>query len=123
VAVTDAKAAAKKPRQSRDALLIAVLVVGGAIIVCLRLFVFQPFSIPSASMAPTVISGDYVVVSKISYGYGPYSLSFATAALSRRFPADWLPQRGDVVVFRVPGKRPRSIISSVSSGFLANASR
>lgn len=84
-------------------MLIAVLAAGGAIIVCLRLFVFQPFSIPSQSMAPTLVPGDYVVVSKISYGYGAYSLPLVTVGLSYRIPAGWLPQRGDVVVFRVPG--------------------
>ena len=64
---------------------------------------FQPFSIPSQSMAPTLIPGDYVVVSKVSYGYGRYSLPLVTAGLSHRIPAGWLPQRGDVVVFRAPG--------------------
>lgn len=64
---------------------------------------FQPFSIPSQSMAPTLVSGDYVVVSKISYGYGPYSLPLVTAGLSHRVPAGWLPQGGDVVVFRASG--------------------
>jgi signal peptidase I len=93
----------KRPRRSHDGLFVATIVVVGAAVVCLRLFVFQPFNIPSASMAPTLIPGDYVLVSKISYGYGPYSLSFATAGLTRRFPGGWLPQRGDVVVFRAPG--------------------
>ena len=64
---------------------------------------FQPFSIPSQSMAPTLIPGDYVLVSKVSYGYGPYSLLLVTAGLSRRLPEGWLPERGDVVVFRMPG--------------------
>ena len=103
MAVTDRTSGLKKPRRSRDGLFLGAVVALGAIVVCLRLFVFQPFSIPSQSMAPTLIPGDYVLVSKVSYGYGPYSLLLVTAGLSRRFPAGWLPQRGDVVVFRVSG--------------------
>jgi len=99
--LSDSDSAPKKPRRSRDGLFLGSIVVLGAIVVCLRLFVFQPFSIPSRSMAPTLIPGDYVLISKISYGYGPYSLLLVTAGLSGRFPASWLPQRGDVVVFRV----------------------
>lgn len=101
--VADSTPSPKKQRRSRDGLFLAAIVIVGAIVVGLRLFVFQPFNIPSQSMAPTLIPGDYVLVSKISYGYGPYSLPLATAGLSRRIPAGWLPQRGDVVVFRVPG--------------------
>lgn len=101
--VADSKPDPKKQRWSRDGLFLGAIVTVGAIVVCLRLFVFQPFSIPSQSMAPTLVPGDYVVVSKISYGYGRYSLPLVTVGLSSRIPAAWLPQRGDVVVFRVPG--------------------
>jgi len=103
MAVSDIKPEPKKQRRSYDGFFLAAIVVAGAIVVCLRLFVFQPFSIPSSSMAPTLVPGDYVLVSKISYGYGPYSLTLVTAGLSRRIPDGWLPQRGDVVVFRAPG--------------------
>jgi signal peptidase I len=105
MAISDSGSAAKKFRRPGDGLFLGSIVVLGAIVVCLRLFVFQPFSIPSQSMAPTLIPGDYVLVSKVSYGYGPYSLLLMTAGLSRRFPAGWLPERGDVVVFRMPGTR------------------
>ena len=80
------KAGVTKPRRSRDGLLLAAIVVAGAVVLGLRLFVFQPFTIPSGSMVPTLVPGDYVVVSKISYGYGRYSLPLATAGLSRRIP-------------------------------------
>jgi signal peptidase I len=53
------------------------------------------------------------LVSKISYGYGPYSLPLATAGLSHRIPASWLPERGDVVVFRVTGKTAVDFIKRV----------
>lgn len=107
------KTGVTKPRRSRDGLLLAAIVVAGAVVLGLRLFVFQPFTIPSGSMAPTLVPGDYVVVSKISYGYGRYSLPLATAGLSRRIPGRWLPQRGDVVVFRVPGKTAVDYIKRV----------
>lgn len=113
MAVVDGKPGSGKSRRSRDGLFLGAIVVLGAMVACLRLFVFQPFSIPSSSMAPTLIPGDYVVVSKISYGYGPYSLLLVTAGLSRRFPAGWLPQRGDVVVFHVAGKTPADFIKRV----------
>jgi signal peptidase I len=109
MAVADSKPGPKQQRRSHDGWFLAAIVVAGAIVVGLRLFVFQPFSIPSGSMAPTLIPGDYVVVSKISYGYGRYSLPFATAGLPHRIPAGWLPQRGDVVVFRVPGKAAAAV--------------
>ena len=101
--VIDGKPGPNKQRRSHDGLFLAAIAVFGAMIVGLRVFVFQPFSIPSQSMAPTLVPGDYVLVSKLSYGYGRYSLPLATAGLSRRIPGGWLPQRGDVVVFRVPG--------------------
>jgi signal peptidase I len=102
MAISEGRAASPK-RRSYSGLLLAALATPGAIIVLLRLFVFQPFSIPSQSMAPTLIPGDYVLVSKISYGYGRYSLPLVTDQLSGRFPSGWLPQRGEVVVFREPG--------------------
>ena len=79
MAVTGGSSGLTKPRRSRDGLFLGTIVVLGAIVACLRLFVFQPFSIPSQSMTPTLIPGDYVLVSKVSYGYGPYSLLLVTA--------------------------------------------
>jgi len=111
--VPDSKAGAKKPRHSRDAFFLATIVVVGGIVACLRILVFQPFNIPSGSMVPTLVPGDYVLVSKISYGYGPYSLPLAVGGLSRRIPGGWLPQRGDVVVFQASGKTPVDFIKRV----------
>jgi len=66
-----------------------------------RTFLYQPFSIPSASSAPTVLPGDYIFVAKYAYGYTHYSLPFSPPLFSGRiFGAE--PQRGDVVVFRLP---------------------
>jgi len=113
MSVTEVKSGPQKPLRSRDGLFLATIVVVGGIVVCLRLFVFQPFSIPSRSMAPTLVPGDYVLVSKISYGYGPYSLSLGSTGLAYRIPGGWLPQRGDVVVFRGPGNTAVDFIKRV----------
>ncbi len=66
-----------------------------------RFFLFQPFNIPSSSMAPTLIVGDYVLAAKYAYGYGRYSFPFAPSWISGRFRAAQ-PEYGDVVVFRSP---------------------
>jgi signal peptidase I len=67
----------------------------------IRTFLFQPFSIPSGSMRPTLLEGDYLFVSKFSYGYSHYSLPFAPDIFSGRIWGS-APKRGDVVVFKFP---------------------
>lgn len=67
----------------------------------LRSFVFQPFSIPSGSMLPALYIGDYVIVAKWPYGYSRYSFPFGFPSFSGRI-LPHVPERGDVVVFRVP---------------------
>ena len=66
-----------------------------------RSVLYQPFSIPSGSMKPTLLVGDYLFVSKFSYGYSKYSLPFAPDLFDGRI---WgtMPERGDVVVFKHP---------------------
>src|SRR5262245_1312632 len=66
-----------------------------------RTFAFHPFSIPSAAFKPTLLVGDYIFVSKFSYGYTRYSLPFPSQLFSGRIFASE-PERGDVVVFRLP---------------------
>jgi signal peptidase I len=66
-----------------------------------RSFVMQPFNMPSGSMMPTLLIGDYFFVSKSAYGYTRYSLPLSPPAFSGRILATE-PQRGDVVVFRLP---------------------
>ncbi len=81
-----------------------VRVVIHALIIALviRTFLFQPFNIPSGSMKATLLVGDYLFVSKYSYGYSHYSLPLSPPLFSGRIPGSLLPQRGDVVVFRLP---------------------
>ena len=67
----------------------------------IRTFLFQPFNIPSGSMMATLLIGDYLFVSKYSYGYSHYSLPLSPNVFSGRIMGSE-PQRGDVVVFRLP---------------------
>lgn len=68
-----------------------------------RSILYQPFSIPSGSMKPTLLVGDYLFVSKFSYGYSRYSLPFSPDLFDGRIWGS-LPERGDVVVFKKPGE-------------------
>ena len=80
-----------------------VRVVINALLIALviRTFLFQPFNIPSGSMKATLLVGDYLFVSKYSYGYSHYSIPLSPNIFSGRiFGSD--PTRGDVVVFRLP---------------------
>ena len=67
----------------------------------IRSVLFQPFSIPSGSMMPTLLVGDYLFVSKYAYGYSRYSFPFSPNLFSGRIWGSE-PERGDIVVFRFP---------------------
>jgi len=67
----------------------------------IRVFAYEPFNIPSGSMKPTLLIGDYLFVSKLSYGYSRYSLPWGLPLFDERILADQ-PERGDVVVFKLP---------------------
>jgi len=66
-----------------------------------RTFAYEPFSIPSGSMIPTLLVGDYLFVSKSSYGYSRHSLPFSLPLLPNRLMYTEV-TRGDVVVFKLP---------------------
>ncbi len=72
-----------------------------AIAVLIRTFWFEPFKIPSGSMYPTLEVGDFLFVSKYTYGYSKHSFPFSFPTFSGRIWQD-LPERGDVVVFKFP---------------------
>ncbi|MBX2835110.1 MAG: signal peptidase I [Micavibrio sp.] len=76
--------------------LIAVLLA-----LVIRTFLFEPFNIPSGSMKPTLLVGDYLFVNKPAYGYSRFSFPFGFAPLEGRI-WDEEPERGDVLVFKLP---------------------
>jgi signal peptidase I len=80
---------------------IKTILYAGLIAVGIRTIAFEPFNIPSGSMIPTLLVGDYLFVSKYSYGYSRYSLPFGPNLFSGRIFGS-LPERGDVAVFKLP---------------------
>jgi len=82
------------------------------IVVAFRSFVVSPFSIPSESMQPRLLIGDYLFVSKWSYGYSRFSFPFHPDLFSGRVLGG-LPERGDVVVFAAPRNQGEDWIKRV----------
>ena len=81
--------------------IIKTIVFALLIAMVLRIFLFQPFTIPSASMEPNLYEGDYIVVTKWSYGYSRHSIPFSPPLFKGRI-LDRAPNRGDIVVFKLP---------------------
>lgn len=81
-----------------------------------RMFAYEPFNIPSGSMIPTLLVGDYLFVSKFSYGYSTYSLSIPFTRAPDWFEGRVLPgtpERGDVAVFKLPADNSTDYIKRV----------
>lgn len=80
-----------------------VKTVAYAVVIALaiRTFAYEPFNIPSGSMIPTLLVGDYLFVSKFSYGYSRYSFPFSPPLFKGRILAQDV-ERGDVAVFKLP---------------------
>src|SRR5512144_904098 len=91
-----------------------VRVVFHALIIALviRTFLFEPFNIPSGSMIPTLLVGDYLFVSKFSSGYSKHSFPFSFMPFSGRI-FESQPKRGDVVVFKLPRDNKTDYIKRV----------
>ena len=83
-----------------------------AIAVVVRTFLYEPFNIPSGSMKPTLLVGDYLFVSKFAYGYSRHSLPFSPPIGSGRLFGD-LPERGDVAVFKLPSNNRTDYIKRI----------
>ena len=67
----------------------------------LRIVLFQPFTIPSASMEPTLLEGDYIIVAKYAYGWSRHSIPFSPEVGHGRLLGR-APHRGDIIVFKLP---------------------
>ncbi|MBU6235570.1 MAG: signal peptidase I [Alphaproteobacteria bacterium] len=83
-----------------------------AVALVIRTFLFEPFNIPSGSMKPNLLVGDYLFVSKYSYGYSRYSLPFGLPLIPGRVMASE-PQQGDVAVFKLPSNTSTDYIKRV----------
>ena len=81
--------------------IVSVVAVALALVLILRTVLFQPFTIPSASMEPNFYQGDYIIVSKWNYGISKYSLPLALPIIKGRL-FNHQATRGDVVVFKLP---------------------
>ena len=84
--------------------LAVVLLQAVAIAIVIRIFLFQPLNIPSGSMIPTLLVGDYLFVSKYSYGYSRYSFPFGLDLFQGRILFSG-PHPGDVIVFKTPARQ------------------
>jgi len=102
----------KKSRRSSFAETLRVIIHALILAMIVRIFLFQPFNIPSGSMIPTLLVGDYLFVSKYSYGYSNYSLPFSPDLFSGRIWAS-PPARGDVAVFKLPRDNSTDYIKRV----------
>jgi signal peptidase I len=71
------------------------------IALALRILLFQPYTIPSASMEPNLYEGDYIIVSKYSYGWSKHSIPLSPPLFNGRIFGR-APQRGDIIVFKLP---------------------
>ncbi|MBL6931860.1 MAG: signal peptidase I [Rhodospirillales bacterium] len=88
---------------------IITVVYAGLIALGIRSFAYEPFSIPSGSMIPTLLVGDYLFVSKLSYGYSSFSLPLGLPLIPDRILFTE-PERGDVAVFRLPTNTDKDYI-------------
>ncbi|MEW5962044.1 MAG: signal peptidase I [Pseudomonadota bacterium] len=89
-----------------------IIVQALAIALVVRVFFYQPFNIPSGSMKSTLLVGDYLFVSKLSYGYSRFSFPFGLNIFQGRVFAGE-PKRGDVVVFKLPRDNSTDYIKRV----------
>ncbi len=104
----------KKKSKEDGGLYETVKVIVQALILALvvRTFLFQPFNIPSGSMMDTLLVGDYLFVSKFSYGYSQYSFPMGLGPIPDRIWSEQ-PKRGDVVVFKLPSDNSTDYIKRV----------
>jgi len=96
-----AKSSSKNNLPKKEAGFFSTLIVAILLAGIIRSFLFEPFHIPSGSMKPTLLVGDFVFVKKYAYGYSHYSFPFSVNFFSGRI-FNKSPQRGDIAVFRYP---------------------
>ena len=102
-------------REYSEAIILAMLLA-----FAIRVFMVQAFKIPSGSMIPTLLVGDHILVSKLSYGIQwpgdcKFRVSFppVTCYTSHALVSFGDPQRGDVIVFRFPEDEEKDFIKRI----------
>lgn len=96
---TTTKPGTKPEKQEENFFVFLIKLV--VIVAVFRSFIFSPFNIPSESMLPRLVNGDYLLAAKWPYGYSRYSMPFSLPLLPGRVLATQ-PKRGDVVIFKAP---------------------
>ncbi len=104
--------ALKQRKSSTAGEFFKTILYAGLIAAGIHTFLFEPFFIPSGSMVPTLLVGDYLFVNKFAYGYSHFSFPFSPDFFSGRIFGS-MPKRGTVVVFRPPGKPGEDFIKRV----------
>lgn len=99
-------------RNRRSAAIVRTVFIVLVLVVSIRTVAFGAFHIPSESMLPTLEVGDQVIVSKYPYGYSRYSLPFGLPLIEGRVLGE-VPDRGDVLVFRLPSDPRQDYIKRV----------
>ncbi|MCB2051411.1 MAG: signal peptidase I [Novosphingobium sp.] len=97
----DSRESAPKTTEKEEESFWVFLIKLVVIVAIFRSFIFSPFNIPSESMLPRLMDGDYLLASKWSYGYSKYSMPFSAPLIPGRIFASQ-PERGDVVIFKAP---------------------
>ena len=86
--------------------IVKTLLWAAVIAIFIRTFAYEPFNIPSGSMVPTLLEGDYLFVSKMAFGYSRFSFPGGLVPVEGRI-WEGAPTRGEVVVFR-PTREPET---------------
>ena len=105
----------KRDTKDKDGLgeLIRTFIYAVLIAVGIRSLAYEPFNIPSESMLPTLLVGDFVFVSKLTYGYSRFSFPFGKVPLPKDRLFGDMPERGDVAVFRLPSNTKINYIKRI----------
>ncbi len=102
----------KKRKSSGFREILTTIIYAVLIAVGVRTAAYEPFNIPSGSMIPTLLVGDYLFVSKFSYGYSRYSLPFSLPLIPGRIFFTEV-ERGDVAVFKLPSDNRTDYIKRI----------
>ena len=100
----------EKQENNNEESIILSIVYALILAILIRSLLFEPFHIPSGSMKPGLLEGDYIFVSKFKYGYSRYSFPFGIPIIKNRLFDFKKPKRGDVIVFKLPADNKTNYI-------------